>query len=69
MQIFLESTASFSLVNAEAMADTAYDVFDGNVGAVKPVIGVTYTYTSVPEPTSLLLVVSALALVGGVFRR
>ena len=64
VQLFLESTATFDLTNATATATVDYDVFDGDSGVDDPVIGVTYTYTPVPEPTSVLLVASALAMFG-----
>ncbi len=67
--LFLETTGTFDLENADATASVDWDVFDGDSGADDPVIGVTYTFTPIPEPTTLLLAVSALALLGGLSRR
>lgn len=54
VEMFIEDTADFMVDNATASAGLAFDVFDSDSGADDAVIGVTYTFTPVPEPSTLL---------------
>jgi|GEM_PF-4696433 len=70
VQLFVPTTAMFTTSNADADADVGFDIFAGiSAPPVDSIVGVTYTFTPVPEPTSLLLAVPALALLGGRRRR
>jgi hypothetical protein len=69
VQLFLEGTALFDLTNSTAVGEVFYDVFDGDSGADDAIVGVTYTFTPIPEPSSVLLTASMLALLGGMRRR
>ena len=65
VDLLIQDTADFALMNSTATAKIDWDLFDGDSGADDPVIGVTYTFTAIPEPTSgvaLLAVACGLCL-------
>jgi hypothetical protein len=66
---FLSATAEFpTLINAEAEVTTSFDVSGSPVVGVS-IVGVTYTFDPIPEPTTLFLVAQALAVLAGVRKR
>lgn len=67
IDLFVEDTADFMLDNATATATFGFDIFDGDSGTDDAVIGVTYTFTAVPEPGSAGFV--AITLGAMFFRR
>jgi len=69
VQIFLPTTAMFTTMNADAVVDFDLDVFAGFSVIGEDIVGVTYTFTPIPEPTSLLLAAPALALLVAMRRR
>jgi hypothetical protein len=56
------------LINAEAEVTTSFDVSGSPVVGVS-IVGVTYTFDPIPEPTTLFLVAQALAVLAGVRKR
>ena len=68
VDLTVQSTGDFKTTNASAAAALDFDVFAGFSNPPgSPVIGVSYTFTAVPEPSSLaLLSLGALSLT---FRR
>lgn len=61
VQLYVPVTADFEVENATGFADLSYDISDLDSGADDEVIGVTYTYTPVPEPATLTFLLPAAA--------
>ena len=62
IDLIVEDTADFMVDNSTATASLAFDVFDSDSGVDDAVIGVTYTFTPIPEPNTAGLFVCAASL-------
>jgi hypothetical protein len=69
VDMFVQETADFDVDNATATAGIGFDVFDSDSGADDAVIGITYTFTPVPEPGTTGLFFFALAVIATIRSR
>lgn len=53
VDLIVQGTAEFTSVNATAEGDLGFDVFAGTFIDGESIVGVTYTYTAVPEPSTM----------------